>query len=63
MSLFQGLGVLIILYTLYSLSRGEVLAKSGIRWVTVSRVESPVYFWTVIVIYGGVSIMLFFIPV
>lgn len=61
MSLFKGLGILIALYTIYSVSRGEVFAKSGVWGKTVARAESPHYFWTIIVIYSGLSLVLLFL--
>jgi hypothetical protein len=53
--MFKMLGVLVGLYTLYAGFRGEVYAKSGPSGRTVSRWDSPRYFWTVIVIYAGLS--------
>lgn len=61
MSLFSVLGVLIGLYTVYAASQGEVHAKSGIRWATITRSESPGYFWIVIIIYAGLSLALMFL--
>lgn len=58
MSLFKGLGILVALYTIYSVSRGEVFAKSGVWGKTIVRAESPHYFWTVIIIYSGLSLTL-----
>jgi hypothetical protein len=51
-------GVLVGLYTLYAAVTGEVYAKSGVWGRTVSRVESPDYFWVVITIYAGLSVAL-----
>jgi len=61
LSLFKWLGILAALYTIYSVSRGEVFAKSGVWGRTVMRAESPHYFWTVIVIYSGLSLALVFL--
>ena len=52
------LGVLVALYTTYAAIKGEVYAKSGPWGRTVSRVDSPEYFWVVIVIYAGLSVAL-----
>lgn len=60
MSLFKGLGILVALYTIYSVSRGEVFAKSGVWGKTIVRSQSPRYFWTVIIIYAGLSLALVF---
>jgi hypothetical protein len=35
-----------------------VFAKSGIWGRRISRVESPRYFWTVIAVYGALSLAL-----
>lgn len=61
MSFFKGLGILVVLYTLYSASRGEVYAKSGVWGRTIRRGDSPRYFWAVIVIYAGLSLALIFL--
>jgi len=55
---FKILGVLIGLYTLYAAIHGEVYAKSGAWGRTISRVDSPEYFWVVITIYAGLSVAL-----
>jgi hypothetical protein len=52
------LGILVALYTAYAVINGEVYAKSGPWGRTVSRVDSPQYFWVVIVIYAGLSVAL-----
>jgi len=52
------LGVLIGLYTLYAAIHGEVYAKSGVWGRTISRVDSPEFFWVVITIYAGLSVAL-----
>ena len=58
MILFKALGILVALYTIYAVRRGEVYAKSGVRGRTVSRDDSPGYFWVVIMIYAGLSVAL-----
>jgi len=50
-SLFKGLGVLLAIYTLFAIRQGEVFAKSGVWGKTISRRDSPRYFWVVIAIY------------
>ena len=56
--MFKILGIVVALYTAYAVINGEVYAKSGPWGRTVSRVDSPRYFWTVIVIYAGLSVAL-----
>jgi hypothetical protein len=56
--MFKLLGVLVIVYTIYAGTRGEVFAKSGPWGRLVSRDASPRYFWTIIVIYTGLGIAL-----
>jgi|GEM_PF-711580 hypothetical protein len=56
--LFRVLGILVLLYVAYALSRGEVFAKSGWRGRTVSRNESPGYFSAVIAIYTLLGVAL-----
>ena len=56
--MFQVLGVLVGLYTVYAVIHGEVYAHSGPLGRTVSRADSPQYFWAVIVIYAGLSVAL-----
>ncbi|MCC6610662.1 MAG: hypothetical protein IT515_13440 [Burkholderiales bacterium] len=56
--MFKVLGFLVGLYTLYAAVTGEVNAKSGAWGRTVSRAESPEYFWVVIAIYAGLALAL-----
>ncbi len=56
--MFKVLGFLVGLYTLYAAVTGEVHAKSGAWGRTVSRAESPEYFWVVIAIYAGLALAL-----
>lgn len=60
--MFKGLGVLVLIYTLYAISQGEVFAKSGAWGKTISRKESPGYFWAVITVYIllGVALLTIF---
>jgi hypothetical protein len=50
--MFKLLGVLVLVYTVYAATKGEVFAKSGPWGRLVSRGASPRYFWAVIVIYA-----------
>ncbi len=56
--MFKLLGVLVLLYVAYAAARGEVFAKAGASGRTVSRAESPQYFWVVVAIYAGLGIAL-----
>lgn len=56
--MFKALGLLVALYTLYAVVKGEVHAKSGAWGKTVSRAESPEYFWVVIAIYAALALAL-----
>ena len=57
-AVFKLLGILVGLYTVYAVSKGEVFAKSGAWGRTISRDDAPGDFWTVIVIYGGLAVAL-----
>ena len=56
--MFKALGVLVGLYTLYAALNGSVYAKSGPGGRRISRDEEPRDFWTVIVVYAGLSLAL-----
>lgn len=56
--MFKGLGILVAIYAIYAISRGEVFAKSGVSGKTISKIESPKYFWIVILVYVALSIAL-----
>lgn len=56
--MFKLIGALLAIYTLYAAADGNIHAKSGIRMRTIAREESPVYFWTVVCIYGVLSLLL-----
>lgn len=60
MSLFKGIGILVFIYTVYCLFTGEVYAKDGASGRTVIKADEPGYFWTIMVIYLGLSIAVFF---
>jgi len=55
---FKLLGIVVGLYTLYGAWAGEVYARSGVWGRRVRKDESPRYFWTVIAIYGALSVAL-----
>lgn len=57
-SVFKVLGIILAIYTVYAAVAGEVYAKSGASGRTVSRQESPMYFWVVVAVYGALSIAL-----
>jgi hypothetical protein len=48
--MFKLVGVLVALYTLYAVFKGEVYAKSGLSGRSVSKATPPRYFWVVITI-------------
>jgi hypothetical protein len=54
--MFKALGALVLLYAVYAAVTGEVYAKSGVGGRTVSRDDSPRYFWVVVVIYLGLGL-------
>jgi hypothetical protein len=56
--MFKFLGVLVLLYAAYAAVKGAVFAKSGASGRTVSRDESPRYFWAVIAVYAALGIAL-----
>jgi hypothetical protein len=56
--MFKTLGLLVALYTLYAAFTGTVYTKAGPRGRMLSRKDSPEYFWVVIAIYLGLSIVL-----
>jgi hypothetical protein len=56
--MFKALGVLVGAYALYAAVKGEVYAKSGPWGRTVSREDSPEYFWVVVAIYAGFGLAL-----
>jgi hypothetical protein len=58
---FKALGALVALYTIHAAIKGEVYAKSGAWGRTVSRADSPEYFWVVVAIYAALSMALIFL--
>lgn len=57
-SLFDLLGVLLGLYTAYSLWRGSVYGRSGAWGRSWERGEDPMGYWTLIAIYAVLSVLL-----
>jgi hypothetical protein len=53
--MFKTLGIFVAFYTIYAAYTGEVYVKSDATGRTVSRDDSPEYFWVVIAIYTGLS--------
>ncbi len=56
--MFKMLGIMLVIYCVYAIVRGEVFAKSGIWGTSVSRTGSPLYFYIVIAIYVLLSFAL-----
>jgi hypothetical protein len=56
--MFKVIGVLVALYTAYAAISGKVYASSGVFGRTILRRDSPRYFWTVIIVYAGLSVAL-----
>jgi hypothetical protein len=56
--MFDVLGGIVAIYTVYAALRGDVIAKAGPWGRRVSRTREPAYFWTVIAIYGALSFAL-----
>ena len=59
-AMFTGLGMIVAAYTAWAAFDGKVYAKSGglrpMRIIT--RQNEPRYFWSVIAVYGALSIAL-----
>ncbi len=55
---FKTAGVLLAVYTVYAGFVGSIYAKSGAWGRTVSRRDSPSYFWVIVVIYAALSVAL-----
>jgi hypothetical protein len=55
---FKALGIVVALYAVYAAIKGVVYAKSGVWGRTVSRADSPEYFWVIIAIYACLSVAL-----
>jgi hypothetical protein len=59
--MFKLIGVLLALYTLFAALKGEVYARSRAWGRTITKAETPAYFWVVIGIYAALSVSLFVI--
>lgn len=55
MEAVKGLGILLALYGVYGMAKGQVYSKDGMSSRYVFRDEEPVSFWTVCLCYviGG----------
>lgn len=49
--MYKALGVLVAIYTIYAIARGEVFAKSGLRGNSISKTDSPKNFLMVVAVY------------
>ncbi|MGN6848047.1 MAG: hypothetical protein ACTHJK_01000 [Sphingomicrobium sp.] len=58
MTMFRIIGLLVGLYALFAMLRGEVIAKSGVWGRTISRRDEPANFWMTVAIYGGLAVAL-----
>ena len=56
--MFKLLVIVVVVYTVYAVLRGEVVARDGPGGRSVSRMKSPEYFWTVIATYAALAIAL-----
>lgn len=56
--MFKVLGLLVGVYVLYAAGTGEVYVKAGVWGRTVSRTESPEYFWVAITVYAILALAL-----
>ncbi|MGH8504419.1 MAG: hypothetical protein ACRETM_00470 [Stenotrophobium sp.] len=56
--MFKLLGVCVLIYAAYAAVTGSIQVRSGIGSRTVNREESPIYFWTCVVIYAGLAVAL-----
>ena len=58
MSVFDVLGVCLSIYTAYAAASGAVFARHRAWGRTVLRIDEPTYFWSIILIYGALSVVL-----
>ncbi|MCW5569619.1 MAG: hypothetical protein KIT78_00825 [Steroidobacteraceae bacterium] len=58
---FQALGVLLAIYVLYAIASGTVYAKDKWSYSAIRRDETPGRYWTVIGIYVGLGLALYFV--
>jgi len=59
--MFRLLGVLVICYVAYSLAAGEVYAKYGAGGRTARRDEEPFKYWSGVISYSVLALLLFFV--
>ena len=64
MDVIHWVGIVVGIYTLRAIAVGYVHAKqaASLHWRIVYRDESPIYYWVIIGIYTGLSIMVWFVP-
>lgn len=58
---FQALGVLLAIYVICAIASGTVYAKDKWSYSAIHRDETPGRFWTIVVIYAGLSAALCFV--
>jgi hypothetical protein len=58
---FKVLGVLVAAYAVYGLSQGEIYGRSGIWGRTFRRDEDAFGYWSAIVAYAVLALMLLFV--
>ncbi|WP_431273651.1 hypothetical protein ACQ858_15945 [Variovorax ureilyticus] len=61
MSAFKSLGLMLGVYVAYSVVTGAVYARHRMRGRTFRREDEPVAYWSAIVAYGALALMLVFI--
>lgn len=59
--MFRLLGVLVICYVAYSLAAGEVYARYGMWGRTARRDEEPFKYWSGVISYSVLALLLFFL--
>jgi hypothetical protein len=59
--IFKGLSVIVALYVAYALTVGKVYARRGPWGVCWARSENPFWYWSTVVIYAVLSVVLAFV--
>ena len=59
--MFRILGALIVCYVSYTLAAGEVYARYGAWGQTVRRDEEPFKYWSGVISYSVLALLLFFV--
>lgn len=59
MNMWQGIGILVGLYTLIGVLRGAIHAKRGVHMDTIYRRDEPGRFWVTAAIYAALTVALF----